>query len=202
MFDFTKFPNIETSRLQLRCLSPDDTASIFAVRSDYEVTKYNSGAAYTEHKQAAELIRKSVAGFISKSCLYWAILFKESGEVIGQMGFNNWDEDNFSAEVGFDLRRDCWGKGIMKEALSSILYFGITDMSLNRIGAQVSTYNDQCVHLLTRIGFSYEGTMRDQYYEDGKFHDLKLFAILKRDFPTSLLESVPLVTFVEPPNAL
>lgn len=135
MFDFTSFPNLSTRRLKLRCLATTDTDDIFAVRSDYEVTKYNSGAAYTDASQALNLIERSLSGFQSKSSVYWAITVDGSDTVVGQAGFNCWDQDNNSAEVGFDLRRDHWRQGIMTEALAAILWFGFTEMGLNRVGA-------------------------------------------------------------------
>jgi ribosomal-protein-alanine N-acetyltransferase len=196
MFDFSAFPVIETNRLKLRALCPADANAIFAIRSDYEVTKYNSGAAYTDIAQASGLIDRSIAGYNSKSSLYWAMSIKDSGEVVGQLGYNCWDQDNHSAEIGFDLRRDQWGKGIMKEALTAILKYGFESMSLNRIGAQVSTYNDSSVGILTRLGFLHEGTQRDQYFEDGRYHDLKLFALLKRECAQELLGSESTVTYV------
>lgn len=115
------------------------------------------------------------------------------------MGFNWWDRDNHSAEVGFDLRRDMWGKGIMKEALQGMLLFGWQHMSLNRIGARVSTYNTNCTALLKRLGFQHEGTMREEYFEGGQYHDLLLFAILRRECRGELWQAWCDVTFVDLP---
>jgi ribosomal-protein-alanine N-acetyltransferase len=196
MFDFAAFPEIGTERLHLRCLRVEDTAAIYAVRSDYEVTKYNSGAAYTQEAQALQLITRSIEGILQKRSIYWALSLKESGAVVGQLGYNCWDQDNHSGEVGFDLRRDMWGKGIMKEALQAIILFGFRHVALNRIGANTSAYNDQCVALLTKIGFQHEGTQREQYFEDDKYHDLKLYALLKRECPEELNQSMFDVQFV------
>jgi len=196
MFDYSKFPNISTGRLNLRCLAKKDTDDIFAIRSDYEVTKYNSGAAYTESKQALNLIERSISGFQNKSSVYWAITVHGSDTVVGQAGFNCWDQDNHSAEVGFDLRRDHWRQGIMTEALTAILSFGYVEMGLNRIGAQVSAYNDSSKALLSKLNFQHEGTQRDQYFEDNKYHDLDLFAVLKREAPASVTDSSCITTYV------
>ena len=198
MFDFVLFPVIRTSRLTLRCLTSNDASDIFTIRSDYEVTKYNSGAAYTDIAQGANLIARSIDGFKAKRSIYWAIVLNEdSSVVIGQLGFNNWDQDNHSAEVGFDLRRDCWRKGIMQEALSAIIKFGLDEMHLNRIGAQVSSYNEASKQLLLKLLFKLEGTQREQYYEQGAYHDLDLFALLKRDCSDELLSNKCEIAYVE-----
>lgn len=100
MFDYSYFPELRTSRLNLRQFSPDDADSFFAIRSDYEVTKYNSGPAYTDRAQAVGLIEKTLAGFAKRSSIYWAITFTGNDIVIGQLGFNMWDPDNNLAEIG------------------------------------------------------------------------------------------------------
>lgn len=198
MFDFSAFPVIHTNRLTLRCLTPNDANDIFAIRSDFEVTKFNSGPAYTDISQGANLIARSIAGFKSKSSLYWAIVLNDdTNVVIGQLGFNNWDQDNHAADIGFDLRRDCWRKGIMQEALSAILKFGFNEMHLNRIGAQVSAYNVACKQLLWKLQFKLEGTQREQYFELGAYHDLDLFALLKRECSQVLLTSKCDITYVD-----
>lgn len=85
--------------------------------------------------------------------------------------------------AGCDLKREFWRQGIMTEALTEIIRFGFAEMRLNRIGAQVSAYNEQCKQLLLKLHLQLEGTQREQYYEDGRYHDLDLFALLRRDCP-------------------
>jgi len=181
MFDFKSFPELQTDRLVLRCLSPNDADYIFEIRSDFEVTKYNSGPAYTDRQQAIKLIEKTLEGFASKKSLYWGITMRGNDTVIGQLGFNYWDSENNVAEVGFDLKRECWRKGIMSEALTEIIHFGFSEMGLNRIGAQVSAHNTSCKLLLESLKFVHEGTQRQQYYENGIYHDLDLFSLLRCD---------------------
>lgn len=83
----------------------------------------------------------------------------------------------------------------MTEALTAILSFGYTEMGLNRIGAQVSAYNDSSKALLSKLNFQHEGTQRDQYFEDNKYHDLDLFAVLKREAPKSVIACSRIVTY-------
>jgi [ribosomal protein S5]-alanine N-acetyltransferase len=188
-FDFSYFPEISTSRLLLRCFQTSDVDALFAIRGDFEVTKYNIGPAYTKRKQAENLISGSLSKFSSKEMLYWAITLRETGEFIGQIGFNSWDVDNHSGEVGFDLSRCWWRKGIMTEALGAVIRFGVQEMKLNRINAGVSTYNDACKALLRGHNFKHEGTQKEQYFENGSYHDLDLFALLARDRRPDFLEA-------------
>jgi len=83
------------------------------------------------------------------------------------VGFNCFDFTDHTAEVGFDLHRLYWRRGIMTEALSAILRFGFITMRLNRVGASLAAYNEFCHHLLLKLQFLQEGTQREQYFENG-----------------------------------
>ncbi len=179
---FAKFPIIETERLILREIIPADTDSIFTIRGDYEVTKYNSGAAYTEREQAENLIAGMQEEYQMESSVRWGITLKEVDCVIGMVGFNYWNRTDNRGSIGFDLAQAYWRQGIMREALRSILNFGFINMGLHRIEADASIYNEASIGLLNSIGFQQEGIQREQYYEDGTYHDLVLLALLEMDW--------------------
>ncbi|UFP96222.1 GNAT family N-acetyltransferase [Gloeobacter morelensis] len=182
VFDFGPFPALKTERLLLREVVPGDAQAIFALRSDYEVTRYNIGRAYTGLEQARSLIEDIAAGYATGSELRWGITLVGQERVIGMAGFNYWSSRDRRASIGFDLAREFWGKGIMAEALQAILRFGFESMALNRIEADTSAANAASIRLLSRLGFRLEGCQREQYFEAGRFHDLLIFALLCREF--------------------
>lgn len=182
LFDFKLFPFLETRRLTLRQLSRLDDQAIFEIRSNYQVTKYNSGDAYTTIDQAEKLIQNIRTEYVEKKTVRWGITLKPDDKVIGMVGFNYWDRVDHRASIGFDLRQDQWRKGIMTEAVQEVIRFGFEHMELNRIEADASIYNVGSITLLQKVGFIQEGVQREQYYEDGNYHDLILFALLKREW--------------------
>jgi [ribosomal protein S5]-alanine N-acetyltransferase len=182
MFDFTRFPILETERLRLREMVESDAEAIFAIRGDYEVTKLNIGAAYTDITQAADLIQGMADGYIMREDVRWGITLKPDDTVIGMVGFNYWNRMNNRGSIGFDLNRAYWRRGIMREAVAAVIEFGFGEMLLNRIEADASIYNSASIGLLAALGFQQEGVQRDQYYEDGAYHDLVLFGLLKREW--------------------
>jgi len=181
-FDFRLFPFLETTRLTLRQLSRLDDRAVFEIRNDYQVTKYNTGDAYTKIEQAQELIQNIRAEYVERKTVRWGITLKPKDKVIGMVGFNYWDQVDHRASIGFDLRQDQWRKGIMTEAVREVIRFGFENMRLNRIEADASIYNVGSIALLQKVGFIQEGVQREQYYEDGNYHDLVLFALLKREW--------------------
>lgn len=190
---------LETPRLLLREIVADDEAAIFAIRGDYAVTHWNIGASYKTDVQARHLIREMARLYRAKSELRWGIVVKDeividetldpaeattAGVVVGMIGFNKWNHDDWRGEIGFDLKQSRWRRGIMREALGAVLEFGFTRMNLNRIEATASVGNIASIALLEQSGFVREGTQRDQYFdlEDGRFYNLHLFGLLRREY--------------------
>ncbi|HEX2620088.1 MAG TPA: GNAT family N-acetyltransferase, partial [Phototrophicaceae bacterium] len=182
IFDFTQFPVLETERLLLRQITSDDAQAVLNIRGDYEVTKYNIGAAYTSIEQAQALIRNMDEAYLAKTELRWGIVVKSFDTMAGMIGYNYWDQRDRRGSVGFDLAQAFWRQGIMSEALQAVLKFGFERMKLNRIEADTSIYNHNSQWVLQKAGFKQEGHQREQYFEDGRFHDLLLFALLAEEY--------------------
>jgi [ribosomal protein S5]-alanine N-acetyltransferase len=182
MFDFTTFPVLENERLILREIVLADAEAIFAIRGDYEVTKFNIGAPYADTARAQKLIVSMKEQYLARDEIRWGITLKPNDEVIGMVGYNYWDRKDNRGSVGFDLNRKYWRRGIMAEALRMIVVFGFDEMGLNRIEADASIHNSASINLMKSLGFVQEGVQREQYYEDGVYHDLVLLSLLRRDW--------------------
>ncbi len=182
LFNFTTFPILTTERLILRELIPADAEAVFRIRGDYEVTRYNSGAAYERIDQAADLIAAIAQGYQNEMELRWGITFSGDDTVIGMCGFNYWMRRDYRASVGYDLARAYWGQGVMTEAMRAVIGFGFERMKLNRIEADADGRNTASHRVLEKIGFRVEGVQRQQFFEAGDFHDLVLFSLLRQEF--------------------
>ena len=184
LFDFAGFPTLETERLILREIAPADAEALFRIRGDYEVTKYNIGAAYDRLDQAVDLIAAMAQAFREEKEIRWGITLKTDSAhtVIGMCGYNYWIRRDARASVGYDLAQAYWGQGIMTETVQAIVAFGFRRMGLNRIEADADARNPGSARVLTKAGFKQEGLQREQFYEDSSFNDLVLFALLRKDY--------------------
>ncbi len=186
-FNFEKFPVLKTERLILRQLTLDDVDAVYAIRSDYEVTRLNIGAAYIILDQARILIESILDNYQRGNELRWGITLKDGDDtVIGMCGYNYWARRDFRGSVGYDLARAYWGQGIMTEATRAVIKFGFDKMALNRIEADASVENVASIRILEKLGFHQEGIEREQYFEGGEFHDLMLFSLLRRDYELTI----------------
>lgn len=177
---FATFPEIETERLLLREILPEDAAAIYAIFSDPKVTEYYDLVTYTNIAQADDLIDFFDESFELERAIRWGITRKEDDVVIGTCGYV-WLRQH-RGEIGYELASRYWRQGIMAEALEAILEFGFDELGLNRVEALAMVENAASSALLRALGFSEEGVLRQHDYFKGRFHDMRLFALLKEEF--------------------
>jgi [ribosomal protein S5]-alanine N-acetyltransferase len=181
-FDFSSFPTLTTPRLLLRQLTPSDAEAVYLLRSDYEVVRYNGVILMRTLDQAHDLISAITHAYTDHLEIRWAITLRDTPDVlIGICGYNYWIRHDHRASVGYDLIRAYWGHGYITEAVRAILEFGFSAMDLNRIEADSDHRNAASIRVLHKLGFHQEGTQQEQFYQDGEFQHLLLFALLRRD---------------------
>jgi ribosomal-protein-alanine N-acetyltransferase len=177
---FASFPELETDRLILREIVPEDAPAIFRIFSNEMVTHYYDLVTYTRVEQAAELIDFFDESFELERAIRWGIERKADGVLMGTCGYV-WLR-TYRGEVGYELHPDYWGQGYMAEAIDAIVDFGFTDLKLNRVEALVMVENEPSARLLRALGFQEEGVLRQHDFFKGAFHDMRLFALLAQDY--------------------
>jgi ribosomal-protein-alanine N-acetyltransferase len=159
----TTFPRLETTRLVLRGITQEDAPEIFKNFSDPEITKWFFEEPLTELIQVQEIIAKFNQSFTEMNGLTWAIILRENGEFIGTCGYDNL-ETSHHGEIGFDLSKDYWGKGLMTEALSAILDYGFAQLDFSRVEADIFSNNLRAKRVLEKLGFHLVGVSKDLSY--------------------------------------
>lgn len=120
-----------------------DAPDLHAVFSDPEVMRY-FGDVHTDPGQTCRWVERSVAAPAAKTREYALVL---DGSVIGKAGI--WS----APEIGFLLRRDCWGQGLMREALIALIPHFFDLMGMDQITADVDPRNAASLRLLHALGF-------------------------------------------------
>jgi len=181
--DHTVLPLLTTERLRLRALRPSDAPAIFTIFSDAAVTQYWGHGQMQAMEEAETFIADTQAGFRTRELLEWGITRTGVDEVIGTAAFAGWDREHRRAEIGFALRRDRWGQGLMTEVLPALLRFGFEVLGLHRIEADVDPRNAASIRLLERFGFKREGCLRERYLNDGDAQDALFYGLLRTEGP-------------------
>jgi ribosomal-protein-alanine N-acetyltransferase len=176
-----EFPIIETRRLILREVTTDDAKDMLNYLSDKDVVTPMGLEPFSTVKDVWDEIRWYKSIYDNGTGIRWGITLKDSGKVIGSCGFLNRLTKHYRAEVGYELSKDYWGKGIASEALEAVVKYGYHHFQLERIEALIEPANLPSQKLVEKQGFKREGLLRHYEYTRGKFDDLYMYSIIKED---------------------
>jgi [ribosomal protein S5]-alanine N-acetyltransferase len=123
---------LETERLRLRHLRPDDLDQMVAYLGDAKTMLHYPQPFSREFVE--EGIEKNIARYLEYGYGLFGVELKESGEFIGDCGLV-WQEieDRAELEVGYHFRRDYWGKGYATEAAKACIEFAFNRAGVDHV---------------------------------------------------------------------
>ena len=107
---------LETARLQLRPMTPDDLDALLRIFTDPSVMAAFSTPPF-DRAQMQRWLQRNLEHQAEHGYGLFALILKETGELIGDCGLEHMQVDGVSqAELGYDLRSDYWHRGLATEA--------------------------------------------------------------------------------------
>ncbi len=191
---FKKFPEIRTKRLVLRQPSMKEVGWYYEYFSRPEIVWGGGGAGPKNMRAARDEFKEYLVDLYRKrEGFRWIITLKGDDRPIGTLGYYKWNRSrSYQAEMGYDLAKEHWGKGIMTEAMEAVVNFGFRRMKLNRIEVYIMPRNKRSIRMIKRLGFKREGLLRQRYFDEfGNFTDDILFSMLRDDWVAGRLGRKP-----------
>jgi ribosomal-protein-serine acetyltransferase len=111
----------------------------------------------------------------------WNFTIIENEDVIGSVGLDNYDAAVNACNLGYWLRTDRVGRGLMTEAAARAVTFGFDDVGLHRLELRAACDNLDSVRVAEKLGFTREGLLRDGSRGAEGWHDTYLYALLRDD---------------------
>ncbi|GER65853.1 alanine acetyltransferase [Weizmannia acidilactici] len=179
---YRDLPLLETDRLILRKLKRDDVLDLFAYASRSEVSKYVTWDSHRSVRDSKNFIGYILNLYREHRVAPWGIEDKKTRRLIGTVDFVWWKPDQGTAEIGYVLSPEYWGRGIMTEAVKKLIEFGFERMRLIRIQARCFAENKASARVMEKAGMTFEGTLRKAIYAKGRHWDLKVYSILKEEY--------------------
>ena len=94
-------------------------------------------------------------------------------KVVGSIGVFRKDNVHFrTAEMGYYIAEEFWGKGLGASAVRQICEY---------IFAEPFAYNIASCRIIEKSGFQYEGTLRSNAVKNGQVLDMKMYSLIKSD---------------------
>ena len=154
--------------------------------ADLELTLYlgRAGHSYTYEDEVSWYESRTK----DSSMRSFAIVVRETNQIIGNMTLMHIDSVNGRAELGIAIgEKSAWGKGYGTEAVRLMCEYGFTFLNLHTIYLWHVAYNERGHRAYLRAGFKEAGRLRGARLFNGQRYDDILMDITREEFgPTSL----------------
>lgn len=173
---------LETNRLILRRFTMVDAEDMYNNwASDPEVTKYLTWPAHSSVEVTKMILNSWIANYEDGGVFNWAMEYKATGKVIGNISVVKLDETIEAADMGYCMGQAFWGQGIMPEALEAVMNFLFDEVGLNRIAACHDINNPKSGKVMDKAGMKLEGVMRQAGKNNLGICDAVWHAAIKSD---------------------
>jgi ribosomal-protein-alanine N-acetyltransferase len=148
-----KFPVLENERLLLRKIELEDSEVLFQYVTDPLVKRHMSFQPDTL-LFPERLYRYYEESYTSLRDLHFAVILKETMEMVGICSLQQWSAQNGKAQLGYLVSPSFWNLGIATEAAGLVLHFGVEVLGLNEVEARCEADNPASERVLQKLGLS------------------------------------------------
>jgi len=145
---------IETDRLRLRPLGPDDVDRLHRLLTGAGVRKYLLDDEVIPRERAVAFVEISMASFEADGYGLWGVLPKDSDALIGFCGFWRFHEPP-RLELLYGLGEDHWHQGFATEVATKMIRYGFDTLSFERVEASTDAPNAASVAVMERAGMTF-----------------------------------------------
>lgn len=169
---------LETDRLTLRMFREDDFEEYAQICADPMVTRYLSQGQPLARWEAWRQMAMIIGHWHLKGYGPWAVEEKQSGRLLGRIGFFN-PEGWPGFELGWVLSRQSWGRGFATEGARRALGHGFMEMGRDHVISLIHPDNSASIKVAQRIGERLEG--RSELFG----HEVLIYGIDRSDWNRS-----------------
>ncbi|MBC8526628.1 MAG: GNAT family N-acetyltransferase [Candidatus Cloacimonetes bacterium] len=113
----------------------------------------------------------------------YAIHRKLETQLIGHGKITCIDYYNKRCKISITIgNKKNWGKGYAKETLIAIIEYCFKNLKLNRIGAEIFSFNKRSISLFESLNFNREGIIHQYVFKKGRFFDEYRYGLLISDW--------------------
>lgn len=174
------FRKIEGERVYLSPMCIEDAPKYAKWMNDLKITDGLNGSQklFTLEGEREWLETNNKAGNYQ-----FAIVLKETDELIGNCGFNEIDLINGKADFGIFIgEEENRGKGYGTEAIKLLIGYGFDYLNLNNIMLSVYSFNKLAITSYKKIGFKEIGRRRDAIIIKNKRYDEIYMDMIREEY--------------------
>ena len=166
-----------TGSLALHQIGIDDAAEMFRVM-DSQREHLGRWLPFVPLTRTVGDSRAFIQSVVDGSELGFVMRF--AGIYIGTVGFKETAVDNSRTEIGYWMREDYQGRGLMTAAVRELVRFAMEDQGIGEVFIKCAVGNERSRNIPLRLGFTFrEVTPRGEYVSDGVFRDVEVYSLKK-----------------------
>lgn len=153
---------INTARITIRSIRPDDAISLFHYRKDKTANQFQ-GFIPESVEEVEEFINNTCAEINKPDTWHQVVLIrKDSNELIGDIGINFTKNNHDTVFIGYTLNKHHQNQGFAFEAVKTVIEYVFNTLKKNRVMATITPANTNSIRLVKKLGFS-TNNMLDEY---------------------------------------
>ncbi len=169
---------IPTPRSLLRPFSVADADDVYVYRRDPEIVQFLPVSQPFERADADHFVATQVLADPRERCV-WAL--EHEGHVVGGVSLRI-ARQQLRAEIGYELARWLWGRGIMTEAVSDLVDIAFRRLPILKVSATAAAPNVRSTRLLQRLGMQREALLRRHWVHRGRILDELRYGLLREEW--------------------
>ena len=169
--------------LYLRTLEPDDAEGLFALTDSCRaylrrwLPWLDANRTVNDTKVFIESAMRQLAGEAGFQTGIW-----HSRELVGVAGYHHFDGPNRSTNIGYWLGEPFQGHGIMTKSCAALVDYAFETWGLHRVEIRCATGNLKSRAIPDRLGFRYEGVLREAEWLYDHFVDHAVYGMLATEW--------------------
>jgi RimJ/RimL family protein N-acetyltransferase len=174
---------IATERLVLREIVYEDWPVFHAYQQDPRYLRYYPWTERTEDDiQSFVRMLEGLQHEEPRRKFQLAITLPGDDTLIGNVGIRRKPENDWEADIGYELNPTYWRRGYATEAARAVVAYGFRDLGVHRISAWCNAENGASERVMQHVGMRLEGRLRDHEFFKDRWWDTLLYAILRPEW--------------------
>ena len=166
--------------VELRPLKESDKEHTLKWRNDLSLIKLTQGIRFPKTNEMENEWFNSVLTDVRNNAFYFAIVLKVNNSVDGIIQVTQIDWLSRKCQIGLSIGAETdRGKGVGYESMQLLINYLSEILNIRKISLSVVAYNQCAISLYRKLGFTLEGTLKEEFYWEGKYHDVLIFALFK-----------------------
>jgi len=166
---------IETRRLRLRSMVPEDTEDLLAIFTDPRVMKSFGVPPFTR-EQMTGWVKRNLAHQDEHGYGLFSVILKSENRLIGDCGLEHMSLDGHDVvELGYDLASQYWGQGLATEAAEAVRDYAFTALDLRELVSLIQIHNLASQRVSEKLGMR----LQRKFSRSGR--EYVLYSITRKD---------------------